>query len=172
MPHILSGRFSITKNANYYAVGSATAKLLLEAGIDASFPKDKMTSEGLLELVPFSEINGENVALIKGEGGRDYLAAALEEADIPILGTPRDVIDRAEDRERFQQMIDTLHLKQAKSAIAYDTAQALQHAKEISYPILLRPSYVLGGRAMRVVYDDDSLKHYMQEASAVTRGGI
>ena len=93
LPHILSGRFILTKNPNYYAVGSATAKLLLEAGIDAIFPKDKMTSEGLLELVPFSEINGENVALIKGEGGRDYLAVALEEQGANVI--PCDCYRRA-----------------------------------------------------------------------------
>ncbi len=85
LPHILSGRFLLTKNANYYAVGSATAKLLFEAGIDPIFPTDKMTSEGLLELVPLSGINGENVALIKGEGGRDYLAEALEEKGANVI---------------------------------------------------------------------------------------
>ncbi len=79
LPHILSNRLFSNENINYYTVGSATAELLSKSGIKAIFPEKKMTSEGLLELASFSEISGDNVALIKGEGGREYLAKTLEE---------------------------------------------------------------------------------------------
>lgn len=92
------------------------------------------------------------------------LAKALESYGVKILGTDADAIDRAEDRKRFKELIDRLNLKQPPSGIATSPGEALKIAKQLDYPILVRPSYVLGGRAMEIVYDEDSLKRYMQEA--------
>jgi len=86
------------------------------------------------------------------------LAKALESYGVKILGTDADAIDRAEDRKRFKELIDRLNLKQPPSGIATSTGEALKIAKQLDYPILVRPSYVLGGRAMEIVYDEDSLK--------------
>jgi carbamoyl-phosphate synthase large subunit len=92
------------------------------------------------------------------------LAKALEAAGAPIIGTSVDSIDIAEDRERFQALVERLGLKQPESGIAYDLPQALRVARKIGYPVLVRPSYVLGGRAMQIVYDDDTLSRYMAQA--------
>jgi len=92
------------------------------------------------------------------------LAKALEAHGVNILGTKADAIDRAEDRKRFKELVDKLNLKQPPSGIATSLEEALKVAHELGYPILVRPSYVLGGRAMEIVYDEDSLLRYMKEA--------
>jgi carbamoyl-phosphate synthase large subunit len=92
------------------------------------------------------------------------LAVPLEKAGVRILGTTPDAIDIAEDRERFVKLIDKLGLKQAENGIARSPAEAFGVAQRIGYPVMVRPSYVLGGRAMEVVYDDASLATYMKEA--------
>ncbi len=92
------------------------------------------------------------------------LSVALEKAGLPILGTSPDAIDRAEDRERFSQLIEKLKLKQPENGVARSHAEAFKVAERIGYPVMVRPSYVLGGRAMEVVYDPSSLERYMKEA--------
>ncbi|PTL85969.1 carbamoyl-phosphate synthase large subunit [Vitiosangium sp. GDMCC 1.1324] len=92
------------------------------------------------------------------------LSVPLEKAGLPILGTPPDAIDRAEDRERFAQLIEKLGLKQPENGVARSHEEAYRVAERIGYPVMVRPSYVLGGRAMEVVYDQQSLERYMREA--------
>jgi len=96
------------------------------------------------------------------------LARGLEAAGVPIIGTSPDAIDRAEDRERFQQMIERLGLRQPENATVRSLEQALGKASEIGYPLVVRPSYVLGGRAMEIVYNEAELVKYMKEAVSVS----
>ncbi len=96
------------------------------------------------------------------------LAVPLAEAGVPILGTPPDAIDRAEDRERFAQLLRDLGLRQAEGATARSLAEARQIARRLGYPLLVRPSYVLGGRAMQLVWDDEDLEAWMSEAVRVS----
>ena len=96
------------------------------------------------------------------------LANALETEGIPILGTSPDAIDLAEDRERFQKLVNDLSLNQPNNGIANSDAEALQIAERIGFPLVIRPSYVLGGRAMEIVHDLDSLKRYISEAVVVS----
>ncbi|HWQ69872.1 MAG TPA: carbamoyl-phosphate synthase large subunit, partial [Patescibacteria group bacterium] len=92
------------------------------------------------------------------------LAIPLERAGVKILGTPPDAIDRAEDRERFKQMLQRLGLNQPPNGTAVSVSEALRIARQIDYPVLVRPSYVLGGRAMEIVYNESSLQEYMARA--------
>ena len=92
------------------------------------------------------------------------LSLPLEKAGLPILGTTPDAIDRAEDRERFARLIEKLGLKQPENGVARSPDEAHVTAQRIGYPVMVRPSYVLGGRAMEVVYDSESLDRYMREA--------
>jgi carbamoyl-phosphate synthase large subunit len=92
------------------------------------------------------------------------LARALEEAGTPIIGTSPDAIDRAEDRERFQQMIQRLQLRQPNNSIVKSAEEGISEAAKVGYPLVVRPSYVLGGRAMEIVYNEDELKRYLREA--------
>jgi carbamoyl-phosphate synthase large subunit len=96
------------------------------------------------------------------------LTGALQAAGVPILGTPPDAIDRAEDRQRFAQLLEGLRLAQAPGATARSFEEAVTIAHAIGYPALVRPSYVLGGRAMQIVYDDEDLATYMKEAVRVS----
>ncbi|WP_251976060.1 carbamoyl-phosphate synthase large subunit [Salinicola avicenniae] len=96
------------------------------------------------------------------------LARALEAAGVPIIGTTPDAIDRAEDRERFQKMIEKLGLKQPPNATARSFEEAFAKAEKIGYPLVVRPSYVLGGRAMEIVYDASELENYMTHAVKVS----
>src|SRR5207237_10677881 len=98
------------------------------------------------------------------------LAKALEAAGAPIIGTSVDSIDMAEDRERFQILVERLGLKQPANGTALDLQQALHVARRIGYPVVVRPSYVLGGRAMEIVYDDEALTLYMGHALEVSPG--
>ena len=92
------------------------------------------------------------------------LATRLEAAGVPILGTSPDAIDRAEDRERFQALVNQLGLRQPRNGLARSADEAYAIAEEIGYPVVVRPSYVLGGRAMEIVGTSSSLKRYMREA--------
>ncbi len=127
---------------------------------------EPLTLEDVLEV-----IHKENPAgIIVQYGGQTplKLAAGLEEAGAPIIGTSPDAIDAAEDRERFQQMVHKLGLLQPPNRLATDPQGAVEQAKEIGYPLVVRPSYVLGGRAMEIVYGEEDLKRYMREAVQVS----
>ena len=92
------------------------------------------------------------------------LALALERAGVPIIGTPPDSIDLAEDRERFKELLERLELRQPTNGTARSADEALRVAESIGYPVLVRPSYVLGGRAMEIVYEEEKLKDYLDTA--------
>jgi carbamoyl-phosphate synthase large subunit len=98
------------------------------------------------------------------------LAVPLERAGVPILGTSSDAIDRAEDRKRFQQLLKKLGLRQPENATAITVEEALQACEALGYPVIVRPSYVLGGRAMEIVYDPESLQEFMARAIHVSPG--
>ncbi|MDP2840586.1 MAG: carbamoyl-phosphate synthase large subunit, partial [Syntrophales bacterium] len=98
------------------------------------------------------------------------LARGLEAAGAPILGTSPDAIDRAEDRKRFQEIVNLLDLRQPDNDTAMDTEEAIRAAERIGYPVLVRPSYVLGGRSMEIIYDTESLRQFMVRALEVSPG--
>jgi carbamoyl-phosphate synthase large subunit len=127
---------------------------------------EPLTLEDVLEIVDLEKPKG----VIVQYGGQTplKLARALEAAGAPIIGTSPDSIDLAEDRERFQQMITKLGLTQPPNRTARNADEALALAREIGYPLVVRPSYVLGGRAMEVVYDDADLARYIREAVQVS----
>jgi len=120
---------------------------------------EPLTLEDVLNIVD----KEKPVGVIVQFGGQTplKLAVPLERAGVKILGTTPDSIDRAEDRERFSELINKLHLKQTPNGIAHSDEEAVRIAEEIGYPVLVRPSYVLGGRAMEIVYDSGSMKRYM-----------
>ncbi len=127
---------------------------------------EPVTLEDVLEIVRVEK----PIGVIVQYGGQTPLkiCRALEEAGVPIIGTSPDSIDRAEDRERFQQMVQRLGLLQPQNATARSEEEAITASKEIGYPLVVRPSYVLGGRAMEIVYDEEELKRYMREAVQVS----
>ncbi|MGV6474820.1 carbamoyl-phosphate synthase large subunit [Azotobacter vinelandii] len=127
---------------------------------------EPVTLEDVLEIVRVEQPKG----VIVQYGGQTPLkiCRALEEAGVPIIGTSPDAIDRAEDRERFQHMVERLNLRQPPNATARSEDEAIAASKAIGYPLVVRPSYVLGGRAMEIVYEEDELKRYMREAVQVS----
>lgn len=127
---------------------------------------EPVTLEDVLEIVRVEQPKG----VIVQYGGQTplKLARALEAAGVPIIGTSPDAIDRAEDRERFQQAVQRLDLKQPENDTVYAMEEALVAARRIGYPLVVRPSYVLGGRAMEIVYDEIDLKRYFNEAVSVS----
>ncbi|WP_237055333.1 carbamoyl-phosphate synthase large subunit [Microbulbifer sediminum] len=127
---------------------------------------EPVTLEDVLEIVAKEKPEGVIVQF----GGQTPLKLAryLAAEGVPIIGTTPEQIDRAEDRERFQQMIMRLGLKQPKNAIVRSVSEAIQAAKDVGYPLVVRPSYVLGGRAMEIVYKEDELLNYMKEAVQVS----
>ena len=127
---------------------------------------EPVTLEDVLEIVRLER----PVGVIVQFGGQTplKLARALEAEGVPIIGTTPDAIDRAEDRERFQQMIDKLGLLQPMNATARSADEAEILAKKIGYPLVVRPSYVLGGRAMEIVYKQEELRQYMKTAVQVS----
>ncbi len=129
---------------------------------------EPLTAEDVLEIIRTEQANGKVKGVIVQFGGQTplKLAAALEEAGVPILGTSPDAIDLAEDRDRFKALIDKLGLKQADSGIARSPAEARAVADGIGYPLMIRPSYVLGGRAMEIVHDGSDLDRYVARLSA------
>lgn len=127
---------------------------------------EPVTLENVLAICDVEQPDGVIVQL----GGQTPLkiCRALEAAGVPIIGTSPDAIDAAEDRERFKALLDELHLRQPPNRIAHSEAEALERAGEIGYPIVVRPSYVLGGRAMEIVHTPERLTKYMAEAVKVS----
>jgi len=127
---------------------------------------EPLTLEDVLEIVHKENPKG----IIVQYGGQTPLKLAedLEAAGAPIIGTSPDSIDLAEDRERFQKLVERVGLKQPPNRTATEAEQAVQLAAEIGYPLVVRPSYVLGGRAMEIVHDEDDLRRYMREAVKVS----
>ncbi|WP_018000349.1 carbamoyl-phosphate synthase large subunit [Paracoccus sp. N5] len=131
---------------------------------------EPLTLEHVLEILRIEQENGTLHGVIVQFGGQTplKLANALEEEGIPILGTTPDAIDLAEDRERFQKLLNDLGLKQPINGIAHSDAEAIEIAERIGFPLVIRPSYVLGGRAMEIVRDMDQLNRYIREAVKVS----
>ena len=127
---------------------------------------EPVTLEDVLEIVALEQPTGVIVQF----GGQTplKLARALEAAGVPIIGTTPDQIDRAEDRERFQKIIEGLSLRQPANTTVRSVEQAVQAASAIGYPLVVRPSYVLGGRAMEIVYREEDLLRYMTDAVRVS----
>ena len=131
---------------------------------------EPLTAEDVLEILHVEQQNGTLKGVIVQFGGQTplNLAKALEAAGIPILGTSPDAIDLAEDRERFAALINKLKLKQPENGIARSRDEAIKVAESIGYPVLMRPSYVLGGRAMEIVDTQAQLENYIQTAVIVS----
>jgi carbamoyl-phosphate synthase large subunit len=127
---------------------------------------ESLTLEDVLEIVALEKPKG----VIVQYGGQTplKLARALEANGVPIIGTSPDAIDHAEDRERFQQMVNKLNLLQPPNRLASSAEAAVSLAAEVGYPLVVRPSYVLGGRAMEIVYNEEELSHYMKTAVQVS----
>ncbi|HEX2447813.1 MAG TPA: carbamoyl-phosphate synthase large subunit [Methyloceanibacter sp.] len=131
---------------------------------------EPLTEEDLLEIVRKEEENGKVKGVIVQFGGQTplKLAQALETAKVPILGTSPDAIDLAEDRDRFKALIERLGIRQPKNGIARSADEAKAIAAAIGFPVVIRPSYVLGGRAMEIVHDEPQLARYIAEAVVVS----
>ncbi|BBK35615.1 carbamoyl-phosphate synthase (glutamine-hydrolyzing) [Allostella sp. ATCC 35155] len=131
---------------------------------------EPLTAEDVIELVRVEQSKGEVLGVIVQFGGQTplKLAAALEQARIPILGTSPDAIDLAEDRKRFQVLLQQLGLRQPANGTATSEEEAVAVAERIGYPVVIRPSYVLGGRAMEIVHDLTQLQRYMTTAVRVS----
>ncbi|MGI9250747.1 MAG: carbamoyl-phosphate synthase large subunit [Pseudohongiellaceae bacterium] len=128
---------------------------------------EPLTYEDVIEIVDLEQPKGVIVQF----GGQTplNLVKRLEARGVPVLGTSPDAIDRAEDRERFQQLIQKLGLKQPANCTVRSVEESLREAENISYPLVVRPSYVLGGRAMEIVYNEEELKRYLHDAVKVSR---
>jgi len=131
---------------------------------------EPLTDEDVIAIVRREQQNGTLLGCIVQYGGQTplKLSQALSKAGIPILGTSADAIDVAEDRERFQQLLQSLGLRQPENGIARSAKEAETIAERVGYPVVIRPSYVLGGRAMEIVYDRAGLHRYMREAVRVS----
>ena len=127
---------------------------------------EPLTFEDVIEIAQLEK----PVGVIVQFGGQTplNLVKRLELAGVPVIGTPPDAIDRAEDRERFQQLIQKLGLRQPPNCTVRSVEESIKEASKISYPLVVRPSYVLGGRAMEVVYNEEELKRYMHQAVMVS----
>jgi carbamoyl-phosphate synthase large subunit len=131
---------------------------------------EPLTTEDVIALVRREQSNGTVLGCIVQYGGQTplKLSQALSRANIPILGTSADAIDIAEDRERFQLLLRKLGLRQPENGVARSAEEAERITDRIGYPVVIRPSYVLGGRAMEIVYDQNGLHRYMREAVRVS----
>ena len=131
---------------------------------------EPLTAEDVLEILHVEQRSGELVGVIVQFGGQTplNLAQALQDAGIPILGTSPDAIDLAEDRERFAALVNKLKLRQPANGLARSRDEAIAAAERIGYPVLMRPSYVLGGRAMEIVDSPVQLDHYIATAVQVS----
>jgi carbamoyl-phosphate synthase large subunit len=131
---------------------------------------EPLTLENILEIVHKEQQNGEFLGVIVQLGGQTplKLSAQLQKYGVPILGTSPENIDLAEDRERFKEVLNCLNLKQPENGIARTEAEAMAVAKRIGFPAVVRPSYVLGGRAMEIVRNVEQLERYIKEAVTVS----
>ncbi len=131
---------------------------------------EPLTAEDLFELIHAESRNGKVLGCIVQLGGQTplKLAQALQDEGIPILGTSPDAIDLAEDRERFQKLLHQLKLRQPPNGIAKSEKEAFEKAEDIGFPLVVRPSYVLGGQAMEIVHGMDDLKRYIKTAVRVS----
>jgi carbamoyl-phosphate synthase large subunit len=131
---------------------------------------EPLTAEDVLELIVVEQSKGELLGVIVQFGGQTplKLAQALEDAGVPILGTSPDAIDLAEDRERFQGLLHRLKIAQPVNAIARSAEEAFDGARKVGFPVVIRPSYVLGGRAMEIVRDEEQLDRYIRHAVQVS----
>ena len=131
---------------------------------------EPLTAEDVLELIAVEMSNGTLAGVIVQFGGQTplKLAQALEDAGVSILGTSPDAIDLAEDRERFQQLLHKIGIAQPVNGIARSAEEAFAAVRRIGYPVVIRPSYVLGGRAMEIVRDDEQLSRYITSAVQVS----
>ena len=131
---------------------------------------EPLTIEDTLELIATEQANGELLGVVVQYGGQTplKLASELEAAGIPILGTLPDAIDLAEDRDRFKQLLNDLDLTQPPNVIVRSEDEARAAAEKLGFPLVLRPSYVLGGRAMEIVRETDSFERYLREAVNVS----
>jgi len=131
---------------------------------------EPLTAEDVLELIAVEQSKGTLLGVIVQFGGQTPLKLAhpLEQAGIPILGTTPDAIDLAEDRERFQQLLHRLEIAQPINAIARSAEEAFDGARRVGFPVVIRPSYVLGGRAMEIVRDEEQLARYIRDAVKVS----
>ena len=131
---------------------------------------EPLTEEDVLEIIHTEQQNGSLKGIIVQLGGQTplKLAKALERENIPILGTDPDAIDLAEDRDRFKELVEKLGLKQPNNGIAHSEDEARAIAKQVGFPVVIRPSYVLGGRAMEIVHDEQQLDRYIAEAVNVS----
>ena len=127
---------------------------------------EPLTFEDVIEVVQLEKPMGVIVQF----GGQTplNLVKRLEEAGVPVIGTSPDAIDRAEDRERFQQLIEKVGLRQPPNSTVRSVEESIEAAKRITYPLVVRPSYVLGGRAMEIVYNEEELDRYMHDAVKVS----
>ncbi len=134
---------------------------------------EPLTAEDVLEIVRAERAAGELLGVIVQLGGQTplKLARSLERAGVPILGTSPDMIDLAEDRDLFQKLLSRLGLRQPANAIATTEGEALAKAEALGLPLVMRPSYVLGGRAMRIIYSLEELKSFFAEARAASEQG-
>jgi len=126
---------------------------------------EPLTFEDVMAIVEVEKPTGVIVQF----GGQTplKLAESLQAAGVPIIGTSPDMIDLAEDRERFQKLLHDLKLLQPENGTARSTEEAVSVAKEVGYPVVVRPSYVLGGRAMQIVHDEAGLLRYMNEVNVL-----
>ncbi|HOY76541.1 MAG TPA: carbamoyl-phosphate synthase large subunit [Hyphomonadaceae bacterium] len=131
---------------------------------------EPLTLEDVSEIIHLEQTSGDFLGVIVQFGGQTplKLAQGLKASGAPILGTTPDSIDLAEDREHFSKLLDKIGLKQAPAAIARTDEEAVAAANRIGYPVMLRPSFVLGGRAMEIVHDEKDLKRYVREAVQVS----
>ena len=134
---------------------------------------EPLTAEDTIELIKKEMSNGELLGVNVQFGGQTPLSLAkfLQDENIPIIGTSPDMIDLAEDRDRFKKLLQKLDLNQPQNYIAYSAQQVLDQVREIGFPVVVRPSYVLGGRGMAIVYDEAYLVKYLIEYAEVFESG-
>ena len=134
---------------------------------------EPLTGEDTLELIKKEQESGELLGVNVQFGGQTPLGLAsfLKEQNIPIIGTSPDMIDLAEDRDQFKKLLQKLGLKQPENHIAYSATQVIDQVGQIGFPVVVRPSYVLGGKGMAIIYDEDYLRKYLGEYGEVFETG-